>query len=295
MAFLYSAIGDNTKENREHLEKIGYEKSNKELWQIFDGNRLMCIKCRKILPIYMFDKKTKTKRGYSCKCKQCNDRISKVKSLSGETWRPVVGYENYYSVSNLGRVKSIIRIVENKNSKILRGERILKQSVKKNGYLSVPLQVNKNKKNFMVHRLVAAAYLPEKNGNLHVNHKDENKSNNNIENLEWCTQKYNNNYGSRNERISKANKGKIIGDRPDLSVIFKSMVSNGAFGAKKVYKVDMQDYSIITVYDSISQAAKDNNLFKTQISRRLSLYSKSINGYYYLNKASLAELQEHFK
>jgi len=111
-----------------------------------------------------------------------------------EIWKPVVGYEGLYEISNLGKVKSL------KYGK----ERILKSSKNKVGYLMVSLFKDGKHKIYKVHRLVASAFIP--NNDLfktEVNHKDENKENNNIENLEWCTHKYNINYGTRIEKISK--------------------------------------------------------------------------------------------
>lgn len=100
-----------------------------------------------------------------------------------EIWKDVVGYEDYYMVSNTGKVFS------------KRKNKILKQALKRNGYLSVDL-VSVNKRTVSVHRIVAEAFIPNMFNYPVVNHKDENKFNNNANNLEWCTQKYNANYGN---------------------------------------------------------------------------------------------------
>jgi hypothetical protein len=87
-------------------------------------------------------------------------------------------------------------------------EHIKKQQTDKNGYKRVMLYGKKPLKKFIpVHRLVATAFIPNPKGYLQVNHKDENKSNNMVKNLEWCDCTYNNNYGSRNDRISKMKTG----------------------------------------------------------------------------------------
>ena len=109
-----------------------------------------------------------------------------------EYWKPVVGYEGHYQVSNLSRVKSI------KFGK----EIILKQNIRR-GYYYVILSKNGIVKNYFVHRLVAEAFLDNPDNLPCVNHKDENKLNNNVDNLEWCTHEYNINYGTRTERCSK--------------------------------------------------------------------------------------------
>lgn len=114
--------------------------------------------------------------------------------MKKEYWKPVVGYEALYEVSNWGRVKSL------KFGK----ERILKQGKdKKTGYLHVVLCKNNIKKTFLVHRLVAEAFIPNPNNYKEVNHKDEDKTNNSVDNLEWCDRKYNQNYGTIIERLSK--------------------------------------------------------------------------------------------
>ena len=100
-------------------------------------------------------------------------------------------------MSNLGRIKS------NQHKK----EKILKPNKKKNGYLEVGLMIETNKRKwFLIHRLVLSVFNPIKNyENLEVNHKDENKENNRIDNLEWITSKENCNYGTRNFKVSLKN------------------------------------------------------------------------------------------
>ena len=114
--------------------------------------------------------------------------------MKKEYWKPVVGYEGLYEVSNWGRVKSL------KFGK----ERILKQSIR-HGYYSVGLSKNGIVKTYQVHRLVAEAFIDNTDNLPQVNHKDECKSNNVVSNLEWCTHEYNNSYGTRNKRIGKSN------------------------------------------------------------------------------------------
>lgn len=129
-----------------------------------------------------------------------------------EIWRDIKNYENLYQGSNLGRARSLDTYRKGKNGSVrfCKG-RILKPVTTKDGYLQVVLCKNGKKKTYYVHHLVAEAFIeiPEElkhlNGTryLQVNHKDEDKTNNNVNNLEWCDRTYNINYGTRNERCSK--------------------------------------------------------------------------------------------
>lgn len=102
--------------------------------------------------------------------------------------KPVRGYENFYSVSDKGEVFSHI------------SNKWLKPNLMNNGYKSVELFHNGKSKRILIHRLVAEAFINNPQGFPHVNHKDEDKGNNCVENLEWCTAKYNQNYGTCQER-----------------------------------------------------------------------------------------------
>ena len=108
-----------------------------------------------------------------------------------EQWKTVRGYEGLYCVSNTGRVVALP-----KNS---RGERELKPCNIR-GYRNVKLVKNGIYKNHYVHRLVAEAFIENPNQLPEVNHKDENKTNNCVENLEWCDRKYNCNYGNGQQK-----------------------------------------------------------------------------------------------
>lgn len=124
-----------------------------------------------------------------------------------EIWKNVVGYENCYKVSNLGNVKSIDRKVISKRGYCIFKKGIyLKKCKDKYGYEYVLLSKNGIYKHMTIHRLVAIAFIPNPDNLPQVNHKDEDKTNNKAENLEWCTSKYNNNYGTHNKRAGESNK-----------------------------------------------------------------------------------------
>ena len=114
--------------------------------------------------------------------------------MINEVWKDIKGYEGLYQVSSLGRVKSLPKYHFNYC-------RILKP-VKTAGYLRVCLHKSFNQKDHLIHRLVAEAFIPNPANLPQVNHKDEDKNNNNVSNLEWCTSEYNMNYGTRLSKVS---------------------------------------------------------------------------------------------
>ena len=122
-----------------------------------------------------------------------------------EKWKDIEGYEGLYQVSNMGRVKSLERFRKGKhNSLVFVNEKILKSRKDGGGYLRVSLSKEGKIKTFKVHRLVASAFLDNPNNLLEVNHINEIKDDNRVNNLEWCNKSYNCNYGSRNERMAKS-------------------------------------------------------------------------------------------
>ena len=101
-----------------------------------------------------------------------------------EIWKDIEGYEGLYQVSNLGRVKSLQMYA---NGGYKKRVKILKPCNNGNGYYVVYLMKNKKRSVNYIHRLVAQAFLKNFNNYKCINHKDENKSNNNVDNLEWCS------------------------------------------------------------------------------------------------------------
>ena len=117
-----------------------------------------------------------------------------------EIWKYIEGYNNRFEVSNLGRVRS------NAYGKT----KILKGTILPNGYVRVHINYNGEHKYLLVHRLVAEAFIPNPNNLPQINHKSEVKTENFVENLEWCDAKYNSNYGTCRERTNKKKRKPII-------------------------------------------------------------------------------------
>lgn len=230
-----------------------------------------------------------------------SERWLSLEDLPNEEWRDVVGYESAYKVSNCGRIKSIGRY------KFVGKDKILKES-SNYGYMLVDLCMNNKTSIKRVHRLVATAFIDNPKNHPIINHKDENKANNCVENLEWCTNKHNSNWGSCRDKISKRIKysgrnyckydtnGNLVKTYYSLTDITKdgynyqqvllcchgkNNVCRGyvwrfegdPFGLYKIkVKPKVYKYSIngklIKIYDNMQQASKDNNLHINYFSYR---------------------------
>lgn len=152
-----------------------------------------------------------------------------------EYWKPIEGYEGFYEVSNYGRIKSLIDC----NGKPR--ELILKPCYNKLRYASVFLCKHGYMKRKQIHRIVAQAFIPNPLNYPIINHKDENPSNNKADNLEWCTQKYNINYGNRNAKCLNSLKNSKTVKTP-----------------RKLLCFSLSD-EFICEYDSIHEAARAIN------------------------------------
>lgn len=132
--------------------------------------------------------------------------------MINETWKPIGGYEGLYEVSDKGRIRSVDRIVKSTNKGTSyyhkRNGALLKPYYNRLGYLLVELWKEGIGKAYTVHRLVALAFVPNPYNKPCVNHLDETHDNNCADNLEWCTQKENMNYGTAPQRIGSSIKRK---------------------------------------------------------------------------------------
>lgn len=145
-----------------------------------------------------------------------------------EEWKDIEGYEGLYQVSNYGRVKSLW----------FGREKILKGGKNARGYLVVGLWKDGKRVMKKVHRLVAEAFLENPQNLLEVNHKDEDKTNNSVSNLEFCDRKYNNNYGTRTEKCAEK-------------------LRNNPKRSKRVDQIDKVTGEVVRQWESTKEASRN--------------------------------------
>ena len=121
-----------------------------------------------------------------------------------EIWKKLKD-NGFYEISNYGRFRSLDRYVKNGNGVRIAKGKIIKPTLTRNGYLEYSYKVDGKRKVILAHRLVAMHFIENPNNLPQINHKDENIKNNVVTNIEWCSAKYNANYGTRNERCLKSN------------------------------------------------------------------------------------------
>jgi len=158
-----------------------------------------------------------------------------------EIWKDIKGYEGLYQVSDVGNIKSL-------NYNKTKQEKNLKFGIDTSGYRVVNLFKNGKPKMYTVHKLVAITFIPNPNDYPIINHKDENRRNNNIDNLEWCTYKYNLNYGERNKKVKQNMKEKEK--------------KNGQIKRKKVTCITTGE-----IFKSVTEASMKTNAYSTTISQ----------------------------
>ena len=176
--------------------------------------------------------------------------------MEKEIWKDIKRYEGFYQVSSWGRVRSLDRYDSLKH---FRKGIILKQQIY-NGYLYVGLNKNGKIKMYRVHRLVAEAFIPNPLNLPVINHKDEDKTRNNVENLEWSDIYYNNTYNGRSKRIGL----KII-NHPRLS--------------KTVLQIDKNTNEVIAEFPSTMEVQRQLGYIHNIISSCCNGKAKSAYGY----------------
>ena len=187
--------------------------------------------------------------------------------MNKEIWKDIDGYEGLYQVSNLGRIKSLPKFHKTNTTGYMQEEKILKPQKDIHGYLKVGLYKNGKCKIFNIHNLVANAFIENPNNYKYVNHKDENKTNNRVENLEFCSFYYNLMYGTRLQRIAKKNN-------------------------KPILQFDLEG-NFIKEYESITQASKELNNSLNNISQCCLGRSRTSKGYIFRFKDDKEILQKY--
>lgn len=230
-----------------------------------------------------------------------------------EEWKDVIGYEGIYQISSIGRVKNVIN------------NTIKKPSINKYGYFQVMLWKNNKNKLKRIHRLVAEAFLNNPKPDIFncINHKDENKLNNSVENLEWCDRKYNNNYGGHNLKIAKSHSRPVIQYTLDGEFVKEwesATVASRELGfpqsainwcctkkekynsckgflwkykdddtpisfrnGKSILKID-KNGNVLDEYKNVTEASKKNNILITSITNCLKGRSKTAGGFGWIYK-----------
>lgn len=182
-----------------------------------------------------------------------------------EIWKDIKGYEGLYQISNLGRVKSVDKY--DRLGRFWKGK-ILNPHKQLNCYLSVGLCKGGKMKTFYIHRLVAEAFIPNPNNYSIINHMDYNPSNNFVGNLEWCTYEYNNNYGTRNKKLSQSLKGHSISEQTKQKI---SQLKN-----KSVLQFT-KDGEFVREWKSVKEAEETLGIY--QISRCARCERKTAGGF----------------
>ena len=180
-----------------------------------------------------------------------------MKKVTQVEWKPVVGYDGYF-VSNTGIIRSFKRGKPHD----------LRYVTKVDGYLRTYLCKNGKTKAFYVHRVVAQAFIDNPNNLPFVNHKDECKTNNCVDNLEWCTFKYNINYGTAIKRREAHTNKKAIAAKIDWYTVLKKRKGQSEY--KPIQQI--KNGIIIASFQSINEAARKTGLWASAI--RLVAYGK---------------------
>lgn len=207
-----------------------------------------------------------------------------------EEWRDIEGYEGIYQVSNEGKIKSLERYVgvngRNQCMKHIK-EKILGGCLNQYGYKIVTLHNENGQKKYLIHRLVAEAFIPNLDNKPDIDHINTVRTDNRAENLRWCTPKENVNNPITYERIlkerqsekhrkvvSKANKGKVLTEETKKKI----SESQKGIGCISINKFSL-DGKLITTYSSIDEAAKELGIFSGDICRCCKRTRKTCGGF----------------
>lgn len=155
-----------------------------------------------------------------------------------EFWEDIKGYEGLYKISNLGNIKSFKRYKEGK---------LLNPKSDKDGYKEIGIRdINGDRKFKRIHRLVAETFLPNPENYDYINHKDNNPSNNNINNLEWCSLEYNNKYRFTHGNAShKGSKSPVASINEDIAIKIYILGHSGKYTESEIAKMFSTTRSVV--------------------------------------------------
>jgi len=184
-------------------------------------------------------------------------KLVRVPDLVGEEWADVIGYEGFYKVSNLARIKSICRIIQQKRGvTVIKPEQLLKPGKNSDGYFLVRLTKERIAKTYSFHILVAKLFVPNPNGLTEVNHIDGDKSNCLPNNLEWGTHKYNMNHAvsSGLRKYEGVDCKKRNFNDSEITIIYNSSELSGVLAKKyNVTKSSIQRIKSGKTYSNITK------------------------------------------
>lgn len=197
--------------------------------------------------------------------------LPKINTMGNEIWKSVVGYEGLYEVSNFGRVKSLERKINKlwngKEITLINKGRIKNICVDSDGYCVVGFCVNGKSKTLKLHRIISHSFIPNPDNKPQVNHKDGIKTNNSIENLEWCTNKENIRHSF--DKLNKYEKGYKIGNLNPVPVL--------------QYTVDGK---FVKEYKTRAEAARVIGKNQSDICKSVKSETKTVGGFRWKNKVN---------
>ena len=195
-----------------------------------------------------------------------------------EIWKDIADYEGFYQVSNFGRVKSLSRYAKCRNGNRSVSENILKPQPNGAGYYTVTLCKNGTIVKHLLHRIIAIAFIPNPNNLPCINHKDANRKNNSITNLEWCTHKYNSNYHICKDKQSAFMINRYVTDESWKKSCAERLNKYTTQMRKKVCQLDV-DNNVIHIWESTLEAEQLGGYIHGNISACANGKRKTHHGY----------------